>query len=97
MHAPDRQTAGCSSCARCPTESCPAKHDEEQSPLTGRGLGVAAAGLFLAPIALAVAGSACAGDEWEMQLVGALAGLLLGICVALACVKVAHRAQRGGA
>jgi len=97
MHAPDTPTLSCSSCARCPTANCPAKHDEEAPRLRGRALGLAAAGLFLGPIALAIAGSLCAGDEWEMQLVGALAGLLFGICASLLCVKVAHREERGGA
>jgi len=97
MHAPERITLSCSSCDRCPTESCPANTEEEQPRLRGRALGLAAGGLFLGPIALAVAGSACVGDEWEMQLVGALAGLLFGICIALACVKVALKTERGGA
>lgn len=97
MHAPDRPTLSCSSCARCPTANCPAKNDEEEPRLRGRPLGLAAAGIFLAPIALAVAGSLCAGDEWEMQLVGALCGLLFGMCISLLWVKVAHREERGGA
>ena len=97
MHAPDKPTMSCSGCARCPTTNCPAENDEAEPRLRGRALGLAAAGLFLGPIALAIAGSFVAGDEREMQLVGALGGLLLGICASLLYVRVAHRAEPDGA
>ncbi len=97
MHAPDEPRLSCSSCARCPTANCPARNDEEEPRLHGPALGLAAAGLFLGPIALAIAGSVCAGDDRGMQLVGALSGLLLGICASVLCVRIARRQDRGGA
>ncbi len=95
MHTSDRPTLSCSSCARCPTVNCPARNDREGPRLRGRALGLAAVGLFLAPIALAIAGSLCFGGNEGAGFLGALLGLGLGMSVSWLCLRLIRGRTRG--
>ena len=96
MRTPDRPTLSCSSCAKCPTEDCPAKKETEEPRLRGRSLGLAAIGLFIAPIALAVVGSLCIGESDGAQFAGALTGLGLGMGASAVLARLVLRPRRQG-
>jgi len=63
--------------------------------VSGRGLGLVAICLFLSPIVLAIAGAICFDGSARSQLVGGIAGLLLGMVLALAVAKVFWGGKRG--
>jgi hypothetical protein len=97
MRTPDRPTLSCSSCARCPTEDCPARDETQEPRLRGRSLGLAAIGLFISPVVLAVLGALCVRGGEGAQLVGALVGLVLAMLGAALWVRFLLRPRRRGA
>lgn len=60
----------------------------------GLGLVLAAAGTFLLPLATAVAGSVMAGGSDTRRLVGACAGLAVGLAAAILTAWVSRRLSR---
>ncbi len=74
-------------CAGCGVSPCPGEATPADGPYSGWRLAALSAGIFLAPVLLAILGTVLAGPKPERQLIGALAGLALGIGVSLA---VAH-------
>ncbi len=87
MRTPDRPTLSCSSCAKCPTQDCPAKNEGDEPRVHGRSLGLAAIAAFLAPVVLAIVIGLCAGGNGAAQLAGALIGLGLGMGASFFCVR----------
>jgi hypothetical protein len=87
MRTPDRPTLSCSSCAKCPTQDCPAKNEGNEPRVHGRSLGLAAIAAFLAPVVLAIVVGLCAGGNGAAQLAGALIGLALGMGASFLCVR----------
>ena len=77
---------GCHGCAMC---ECPAA--EGVGPVSGWRLGLAAMGLFLGPIVLAIVGAACCRESQAGQLLGAVAGLVVGMVGAVAIARLFPR------
>ena len=63
--------------------------------LSGWRLGLASIGLFLAPIALAIAGAALFERSGGAQLIGAIAGLILGAAASTVVAWFVHSRNRG--
>jgi len=80
------------SCAHCVLEHCPLDCTEEEVRLRGRRLGMAAVGMFLVPVLLAIAGAMSLRGSYPAQLLGGLVGLAVGM---LAARMVAARLARG--
>lgn len=80
-------------CSGCPLGDCPASQDE--SPLSGWRLVLASMGPFLGPPVLAIAGAAWFGGSQGAQLLGALAGLGIGIAAAIVAARRWGRAATG--
>ena len=59
--------------------------------LSGWRLGLASIGLFLVPMALAIAGAALLGGSGSAQFIGAIAGLILGVAASTVAVWFVHR------
>lgn len=70
-------------------ESCPiaAAAPQEQAPYRGWRLGVVSLGYFIFPIVAAFVGARLAGPEHGPQALGALAGLAVGMGLAIAAAK----------
>ncbi len=66
---------------------CPARIGRDGADVSGRGIGLVALCLFLTPIVLAIVGAVCFGGSARSQLAGGIAGLLLGMVLALAAAK----------
>ena len=96
MRTPDRLTLSCSSCAKCPTEDCPAKKETEEPRLRGRSLGLVAIGVFIAPVALAIVGGLCASGSDGAQFAGTLTGLGLGLGASAVLARFILRPRREG-
>lgn len=69
-------------CAHCMLEDCPLDRTEEETRLRGRPLGLAAIGMFLAPVLLAIIGAMSFRSSYPAQLLGGLGGLAVGILAA---------------
>ena len=69
------------SCPHCSAGVCPisSEGDNATPPLSGHSVVGSAVGLFLVPLLLALAGAVLAGSDMGAQVVGALAGLGLGL------------------
>lgn len=80
------------SCAHCLLEHCPLDCTEEEGRLRGRRLGMAAVGMFLVPVLLAIAGAMSFRGSYPAQLLGGLGGLAVGI---LAARTIARRLAHG--
>ena len=60
--------------------------------LHGWRLGLAAAGMFLSPVVLAIAGAMCMGGSHGARLLGALVGLGVGmVCSVMAARSLGRR------
>ncbi|UCH36273.1 MAG: hypothetical protein JSV65_07940 [Armatimonadota bacterium] len=95
MPANDEPTeANRASCSGCPIRDCPAQSDEDGTLLSGRRLGLAASGLFLAPIVLALVGAACFAAGSVGQLLGAAVGFGAGVTCAVIATKLLLRKPR---
>ena len=70
------------SCAQCMLEDCPLDRTEEETRLRGLPLGIAAVGMFLAPVLLAIIGAMSFRSSYPAQLLGGLGGLALGMLAA---------------
>lgn len=77
----------CSECPGCAATQSAADPAAEESLAGGRFV-AASIGYFLGPLALAIAGSFCSGEEGGRQLLGALAGLVAGMVVAVVLAKL---------
>ena len=75
---------GCSQCAAGEKAS-------EPPDWAGRRLVLAAAGMFLAPLVLAVAGALAGGGRPVAGLLGAVGGLAVGAILAVVVARVARR------
>gem|GEM_PF-2395326 len=64
--------------------------------LSGGRLALAALALFLFPIALAIAGSMCAGPGDGAQFVGGIAGLFVGMVGTILVVRRIYRRTEDG-
>jgi len=80
-----------SNCSDCSISDCRVDVVPEGSPLAGWRLVAASIGLFLGPILLALAGTICFSSGPELQLLGAAAGLIVGIGGSIAAVKFMRR------
>jgi hypothetical protein len=86
---PDADHPGCRDCS---IHHCPTTPDrEDDPPLSGWRLALSAMGLFLAPAVLAILASLCYADSRLGQLLGATAGLALGMAASVVLVKLLHR------
>lgn len=63
-------------------EDCPLDCTEEDVRLRGRPLGIAAVGMFLGPVLLAIAGATSFRGSYPAELLGGLGGLALGMLAA---------------
>ena len=81
------------SCAHCMLEDCLLDRTQEYVRLRGRRLGIAAVGMFLVPVLLAIIGAMSFGGSHPAQLLGGLGGLALGM---LAARTIARRLAPGG-
>jgi len=77
-------------CRRCP----PAGQGVDPAAPSGWRLAVPAAGLFLGPLVLAVAGAGLAGPSQVGQFLGAVGGLIVGAGAAVTVAKLIVR-RRG--
>lgn len=84
----------CSTCSRCPIQDCPLEAEVSGRLLSGWRLGIASIGLFLAPIALAIAGASLFERSGGAQLLGAIAGLILGVAASTVVVSFLHSRSR---
>ena len=78
-------------CAGCLVADCRSESKADVGTLSGWRLVVVSMGLFLGPILLALTGAACLASRPESQLLGAMAGLLLGIGGSVAVAKLRVR------
>jgi hypothetical protein len=85
--------AKCAACENCPSDGCPAEHQDDVAALRGWRLGLTSFALFLLPVMLAIGGAACAGERGAAQLLGGLTGLALGICGAIATARLLGRSR----
>ena len=81
-----------SGCRGCPIEDCPAGDWEDDSALSGWGLGLSSMGLFLGPGVLAIVGAICCGESRGAQFLGATAGLVIGMTGSVVLAKLLRRA-----
>ena len=78
----------CSSCSACPIEDCPTDGGNDPQLLVGWQFGFASMGLFLGPVVLAIIGAAwCFGESSEGRLLGAIAGLMLGMVASMGIAR----------
>lgn len=78
MHRPAQDVEGCTGqCEHCSLQQ------PQPGGLSGGRLVLTAIGVFLAPLGLTIAGAALAGPQQPRQTVYALAGLGLGIGIAI--------------
>ncbi len=95
MVADDRAASkDCSTCSRCPIQECPLDAEVSGRLLSGWRLGIAAIGLFLAPIALAIAGAALFDQSGGAQFLGAIGGLILGVAASTLVVRFMYSRNR---
>ena len=78
-------------CAGCSVADCRSESEPDVGTLSGWRLAAMSMGLFLGPILLALIGAACLASRPESQLLGAMAGLLLGIGGSVTVAKLMHR------
>lgn len=84
---------GESSCENCP--ACGHSHDMPRTPpgtgLSGWPLAMAAFFVFVLPLGLAIGGATLAGKDPNVQLLGALAGFVVGVVLAGVVARVLKR------
>jgi hypothetical protein len=85
----------CAGCAACRSRDCPAEGGGDGPVLEGRGLVAASTGLFLGPIVLAVVGAAWFDQSDVARLLGALAGLGVGVAASVAAAAYLRWSRRG--
>jgi hypothetical protein len=79
-------------CRGCAMGECPASGEaEEAGPVAGWRLGMASLGLFVGPVVLAILGAACCRGSQAGQLLGGVAGLVVGM---IGSVVIARRLPR---
>ena len=66
-------------CEKCPVENCPTGGATPADAPRGWRLVLTSIGFFLAPLLLALLGSACLAETGTGQFVGGVAGLALGL------------------
>ena len=92
MHPPPESTpTSCSACSDCPAQNSPVEDESDGQLLVGWRFGLASMGLFLAPVALAVAGATCFGESQGVRLLGAIAGLAIGMAGSVAIARLLRR------
>lgn len=86
---------GVSGCEACP--GCEQGHSHEMprnsipGGLTGWPLAIAAFCVFVLPLGLAIAGAALTGKDPNWQLLGALAGFVVGVLLAMVVSRILRR------
>ena len=83
---PDKQIRCDGQCSGC--------RPQAGTGLEGWRLVLLAAGTFLVPLAMALAGAILAGGNRPAQVIGASAGLAMGVTVAIAINRVLRRAAK---
>ncbi|MBN1588817.1 MAG: hypothetical protein JW888_04820 [Pirellulales bacterium] len=81
-----------SACPHCGGDACPTPDESDPTAMSGSRFVLAAMGLFLAPLVLAILGAVVAGRRAEAQLIGALGGLALGMAGSVLVARwIRHR------
>jgi hypothetical protein len=75
-------------CGTCTGDSCPLATPDQQQVLHGWRLALASLVFFLLPLTCAIAGAVCFHNVAHLQLVGTLAGLVIGLAAGAVIARV---------
>ena len=89
-----RREVSCSDCSGRSIQDGPADDDPDSLALSGGPLGLASMGLFVGPGVLAILGAMCFAESPGGQLVGAVAGLGLGMAGSVVLARLLRGANR---